>query len=1498
MLMSGKLAILTVILLLISPLCLHSQVKSAFSGDATSFSKELTAYMGPNLKDDQIANLNKFLARWDSAAFSSDNMVRIMDISSQLSSRALRASPHFSDFIMTLNSFADYNIDKTSFTNWLSGLSELAFNPRFTNENIGRYFKNTSSMLKEKVLFDSGTVRWKVKNKNLEFRHDTVFCVSVSDATLTCYTQKDSTEIYKVTGIYYPEIQQFRGTQGKITWEKAGSSDIYAELDKFTINTTKNIFTFDSVRFTNPTWFKKPVTGTLSDQAISFTNKDRANFPKFESYTKQFLIKDVYKGVNYQGGLSFEGANVKGTGQTYHPAAITLYRNDTLFVSINSQEFLFSKVGLNSQSVAASIYLRGDSIYHSNIGFSYVSATRQVNLFRNSNPVSRSPYFDSFHSIDMYFEYLSWNMNESKMVLSRARGASLGQAQFESSSFFNSDYFMSLMGHDDYHPLNRLVKFAEFYYSETFPVKEFARWLNKPEEAVTGLCMDLANKGFIFYNRVTNEVTIKKKTRDFLDSFARKKDYDAISIISETKAPVDNATLNLKDFKLTVNGVSGIVLSDSQKVAIYPYKQQIVIGRNREIKFDGVVKAGLFTIFGHNFNFSYDTFCIKLQQVDSIMTSVESDQADINGNKKIENISGLIQSGTAKLFIDNPGNKSGLKSYKQFPIIDVTSDTYIFYDKLAGLEDVYKKKDFYFRMDPFNFENIDHLSREDVNLTGEFVGGNILKPTRERLTIQENKSLGFNMAIPEGGIEIYEGRGRLFDSIKMSRNGLTGSGTLKHLTATTKSDLYKFFPDSMLTNASEFSMVRDESGFFPTLNSRDVSVKWLTPKDEWIASTSKGKFFDMFANGTTLDGSVTLRPKQLSGKGTINMEDSKITSNQFNFTANSIKADTADYNLKSRTTEGGYAFIAGNAKTDINFDLKMTKFSLNTDSSMVKFPEIQYICTMTDFTYDIGKRVLNMETRGKKNTELMSPDKLLRVNFTTLDKPTFFSTNARNDTISFAAQKGSYHLDQEFIEAENINYIHIADALIQPGKGKITIDRRAKIQRLDSAIIAINNKHLLHSATIEIESSKRFSGSAIYDYTSENKQVQQINFPEISVDTLTTSAKGFIPATQKFNLSPAFTFSGDVKISARANFLTFNGSAGINNNCNGLKSLNVKFKSEIDPENVMIPVSDKPRDNNDNLVYSGSFIATDSLHIYPAFLSGQKSYADIPLVNSSGWLYYEKAKGRYLITSREKIADQSLHGNQISFDKNFCLLSSEGKINFGSNFDLLNLSGAGKVIHSLDSGKVNIETILALDFYFSDEALKLIVNDLRLIPSLKPVNLNSEFYNKGMKDLVGVSAATAIKGDIDLFGTPKNMPREFNFELLLNDVNLVWNEVSSSFRSTGKIGVGFIGQQAMNVYLDGFIDIQRRRSGDMIDIYLKASESEWYYFSYFRGVLMTQSSNSAYNGLIANTKLNDRKHPDSSVRVPYTYMISSEDRLKRFLRRMTSDESEEDAVNQ
>ena len=55
--------------------------------------------MGPELSEEQNAILNSFISKWDSAAFSKENMTMILDLSSQLTGRKMRAVPQFSKFL-------------------------------------------------------------------------------------------------------------------------------------------------------------------------------------------------------------------------------------------------------------------------------------------------------------------------------------------------------------------------------------------------------------------------------------------------------------------------------------------------------------------------------------------------------------------------------------------------------------------------------------------------------------------------------------------------------------------------------------------------------------------------------------------------------------------------------------------------------------------------------------------------------------------------------------------------------------------------------------------------------------------------------------------------------------------------------------------------------------------------------------------------------------------------------------------------------------------------------------------------------------------------------------------------------------------------------------------------------------------------------------------------------------------------------------------------------
>lgn len=772
-------------------------------------------------------------------------------------------------------------------------------------------------------------------------------------------------------------------------------------------------------------------------------------------------------------------------------------------------------------------------------------------------------------------------------------------------------------------------------------------------------------------------------------------------------------------------------------------------------------------------------------------------------------------------------------------------------------------------------------------LAGEFVGGGIIEPMRQTLTIQPDTSLGFAMTIPPEGIPIFDGRGRLYNHLSMSNSGLIGSGRVEHMTATAVADTFRFFPEYMLTRAKTFDMKPDSDGRFPVLKAQDVDIQWLTDEDEWYAMNSKGKEFSMFGNNTSMDGTLILQPDKMKGQGEVNTADARITSETFSFGPMSFEADTSDYYL--RALKGyGYGFVASDVNTHVDFATQKASFRLNTDSSFVVLPGIEYISKMTSFEYDMEKKVMDMFQEGRESVPLMSPQELLEVPHGLKEKPTFLSTNNMKDTLKFQSGSASYFLQDEYLMVKDVNYIPVADALIQPGEGVLYIERGAQIRPTESAVVAVNNRHLIHSAKLKIESSANYSGSGKYDYISADGSSQVIEFSDIRVDTMATKATGHIPATMNFTLSPAFTYSGDVRLRSDSEQLFFTGAAGIVTDCRNIRSKQVKFRAHIDPANVLIPVTDKARDLDDNLIFSGSFVTLDSAGVYGAFLSEKYSWSDTPLLNAEGFLFHDKGIDRYRIASMDKLADLRRHGDMVTFDRNMCLLLSEGKINFGVNYGLLRLNSSGAVTHNTDSSRVEVRSILGFSFHFNAEALKTMAADIRTNPTLKTVNLSSEFNQKAMRDLLGEETAKKLNEELQLFGVVRSLPKEYTSQLLLNDVTLQWNPYSLSFISKGKIGIGFIGDQPMNVYVDGWVELQRKRSGDLLDIYLKASDNTWYWFSYFRGILMSYSSNPEYNDILTNTKEKLRRDPNASARIDFEYMPGVPDRLRSFLRRMES----------
>ncbi|MFB0925498.1 MAG: hypothetical protein QMB65_09485 [Vicingaceae bacterium] len=268
-------------------------------------------------------------------------------------------------------------------------------------------------------------------------------------------------------------------------------------------------------------------------------------------------------------------------------------------------------------------------------------------------------------------------------------------------------------------------------------------------------------------------------------------DYDVIGFLSNMKGE-SNATLSLLNYDLFMKGINSVNVSDSQEVIIYPSRREITLKKNRDFDFSGAIQAGRFDIMGQNFSFKYDEFKIDMPNVDSLRIYAEDGRIDKHGDPVVSPVKTVIEKITGNLLIDKPNNKSGVKLADEYPILNSDRDSYVFYNKRSIQGGVYKKDDFYFHLEPFTIDSLDNFDNDQLKFKGTMLSAGIFPDFEETLTLQPDHSLGFVRTTPKDGYPMYAGKGTFNDTIKMSNDGLRGSGDLEYITSTTYSDDFVF----------------------------------------------------------------------------------------------------------------------------------------------------------------------------------------------------------------------------------------------------------------------------------------------------------------------------------------------------------------------------------------------------------------------------------------------------------------------------------------------------------------------------------------------------------------------------------------------------------------------------------------------------------------------------------------------------------------------------------
>lgn len=1505
-----KFLIFTVSLLFVLPFA-KAQLKE-FSKDVNKFVPEMTSlYTAIENKDQRKTGeefmLTKFTPFWNGGTLSEKMKLDVIDNCNKMLKRKMKVNPHFTAYMKSLMNLGESGKMMSTFDSWHATLSLLM--EKSTSNPFLDFLETSDSLFLKNYLYSSNTTIWQSSNNNYEFKFDKEPLVIFPSLVLTCYANKDSSVILDCKGTLYPLQKTFVGEKGRVTWERAElkPEDVYAVFNKFSVNLKSREYSIDSVNFYNKDFFGgTPLLGRMEEKVLANKRGENASYPQFQSYDKRLEIKQIYKNVDFSGGFTMKGARLLGSGDETTDATLTFFREGKPFIICYSKSFAIRKDRVNSERSAFKMIVDQDSIYHPGLTMKYLDTkfdekknqnvpVHELSFTRERDDLSQTPFFDTYHKLDMDFEALYWVTDEPKMEFRMIKGpGSSGEANFESANYYSEARFQKLQGIDDVHPFVYLKNYIKQTGNKTFYVKDYAAFRGIQVEVIRLSLISLAVGGFLNYDANNDRVYVKDKVFDYLNCKAAKSDYDVIVFNSIINVE-SNATLSLLNWDLKMRGISRVFLSDSQKVSIYPTEQEIIVKKNRDFTFAGRVHAGLFDYYGKNFSFEYDKFKINLPIIDSMSFKVRSRKPDDYGNYPLIKVKSVIEDLSGDILIDHPNNKSGRKPFSEYPIFNSKKNSFVYYDKNSSYPGIYKRGEFFYRIDPFTLDSLDDFSTEGLEFKGYLSSADIFPDIDQPLKVMPDYSLGFIRNTGPAGYPAYKGKGTFVNKIDLSNQGLRGNGTLKYLTSESKSDNFLFFPDSTIATVQDFLVNEQKSGTqYPPVSSKNVKEEWSPYKDVMkVRSTDTP--FRMYSEDSELSGMLNLTPSALTGDGKMEFKNAIMTSRKYVFKNRVFDTDTCDFSLKTFDLEE-LAFETKNYKGHVDFDKRKGEFKSNGGTSLVNFPVNEYICYMDQFDWYMDKDEIDLKNNSKEIAGLdkMGIKQLVDVD---LAGSEFISVHPAQDSLRFRSSRAKYSLKEQIIHAYDVKIIKVADAAIFPGDGEVTILKKAEMVPLKNAQILANTTTKYHTFTesnVNIYGRKSYSASGYYDFVDELEGVQKIFFDKVAVDsTLQTYAKGRISDSAGFTLSPYFDYYGNVSLRASNEFLRFTGGARIAHKCDTLGRPWIKFDSEINPAEIYIPISDAPTNTNGDRIFAGIYFSNDSVGVYPAFLSKKVKGGDIELASSSGYLTYDKKSNEYRISSREKLLEPLLPGRYLSLGVFQCLAKDEGRLSFGANLGRVAMNNFGRIDHYSVTDSTMIYSVTELDFFFASECLKKMEESFANAGDLSAFDVRSELYNKYLGEVLDKEEQSKAESELILYGYFKKMPEKLEHTITFSDLTLKYNKATRTYLSVGKIGISSIGKTQVNKYVNGKIEMVLKRGSEKLTIYLEVSSGEWYFFTYSNGLMQAISSNKEWNDIIINTKADDRQLSAKGGEKSYNYYISTTSRKDKWLKKMNQNSGEE-----
>lgn len=1267
--------------------------------------------------------------------------------------------------------------------------------------------------------------------------------ITFEQISLKFETGYDSTSIRRTSGTYMVANGTFVGDGGVVDWTSVGlkRTEVYADLKKYSFRVKYPAFQADNVMLYYKNRLDATVLGAFEWKSKKKTVMEELHYPRFKSYYNESRFKDIKdEGIYYKGGFSMEGKRVNSSSVFGGKSLIRLKNKDNWAISLVSNRFDFNDTTITSNSAFSVIYYGNDSIVHPSVRTVYNTVRREIRVYKEKGKFKDCPFYDSGHNMEILADQLVWDMDKSNIDFFILNGKSKVPALFESLDFFTNKRFSAIQGIYSFHPLMMLQGYAKKAGREEFNVDEMATDFKQNINSLRSAMASVASAGYIEYDERTGNIKIKEKLFHYTNSQKSKKDYDQLSIPSLNPSRY-NAQIATDTSDLTVYAVDKFTLSDSLNVFVEPKDKKVVVKGNRNLVFGGKISAGNYRTYGTSFKFDYNEFKIELGSIDSMEIVTPSQKKD--GKPSIARMYGQDKNaksgekafGSGTLYINEPDNKSSKKKRPQYPIFDINTPSYIYFDKQEYLKGKYGTE-VYFKIPPFRVDSASTASAKSIGFEGTFYSDSIFPSFPEKLKVRPDKSLGFTHNTPAEGYTLYGTDAKFVGTISMDYKGLRGKGEIRYLNTTVYSEDFIFYPDSVIARGRQVKMdsLELEGIPFPQGKLDAYAMKWNPKKKTMNFINAKGMPMKLYRGTVSLEGLVSLSPNGLTGRGYIQMTGARAESERYRFGKDGFSGRKSFFEVKSNNPIKP-ALACRNVRFEFSFKEQKADFTPEVKGYASNvFPFLQYKTSIPQATWWVNKKEVTMS----------KPDSV------DLKSSYFFSTKA-GDSLYFNATAAVYNITAHEMSVKGIPYIHVADAEIKPDSGSLVIAQGASVKTLANATVLVdrtNKYHTLKNANIKILTRHKFEGDGIYQYINALKDTLYIKFDEFTLvepkklkngemdaDEPYTVSGGEVPETKPIRLAKGILFKGDAVMSALKPNLEFKGQIKLDLKRNKNAGW-VNYQTDGESKEFVLNVANATDDEGQPLV-SGLVLEDGTNKMYTSFLGPKRNPEDKVLFRASGILNYIEKTREFRIGTQDRFDEKTYEGGILVYDDSLSKISIQGKIDFQGFPDKdFVVTSAGSGLAMLDSNTFNMNSSIAFDFPMPAPAWKNM-----------GATLAARTTDQGLAEAIENKTELAFRlADMagDRFGkeyekqnTTKNAPvfsvvPKFNKSLFLSAVNLKWNQQQRAWYSVGKIGVSHVQATNVNGMMDGFVEIKYTDGNPVINVYLEASSDGWYFITY------------------------------------------------------------------